>query len=210
MSNKKINPFDDIRAVIDGMPPIDTTCGDAVLTRLNSTVGGLKPVGRLDWSVARLANLQRTESPSIKKPMVAVFVGTHQIAESVLGVDLAVAAIERVENVTQGNAAVRGIARSIGAGFKIYEMGVEYPAANMSEEASLSERDCAAAIAFGMEAVAEGADVIVLGSSGLGSATAAAGIARGLYGGAAEYWAGGVGDRASKRIAAVEKSVEIA
>jgi len=54
-----------------------------------------------------------------------------------------------------------------------------------------------------MEVVAEGADIIALGNAGFGSATAAAGIAYGLYGGTAEYWAGGVGDAASARIEAV-------
>ena len=72
------------------------------------------------------------------------------------------------------------MASDLGAAFKVYEFGIEYPSADFTKEASLSERDCAAAIAFGMEVVAEGADVIALGNAGFGAATAAAAIARAL------------------------------
>jgi len=85
-------------------------------------------------------------------------------------------------------------------------MGIEAPAADMRTAPSLSERDCAGAIAYGMEVVAENCDIIVLGNAGFGSATAAAGIARGLFGGAAGYWAGGDGETAARRIEAVEQA----
>ena len=43
----------------------------------------------------------------------------------------------------------------------------------------------------------------------LGSATAAAGIARGLYGGTSEYWASGLDGRAAARIAVVETAAKL-
>jgi len=48
-------------------------------------------------------------------------------------------------------------------------------------------------------------DIIVLGAAGLGAATAAAAMNIALYGGAANYWAGG--DGAEARIKAVETGV---
>jgi len=98
---------------------------------------------------------------------------------------------------------------SPGSAFKVYELGVEHPSENFTQAPSLSEKDCAAAIAFGMEVVAEGADIIALGSAGFGAATAAAGIMRGIYGGTSEYWADGTNDTAKARIAAVESGARL-
>ena len=73
-----------------------------------------------------------------------------------------------------GKTALRGIAKAQNAAYKIYEMGIEEPACDMQTQASLSEIDCARSIAFGMEVVSEGADLIVIGNAGIGTATAAA------------------------------------
>jgi len=56
-----------------------------------------------------------------------------------------------------------------------------------------------------MEVVAEGADIIVLGAAGLGAATASAAINIALFGGAANYWAGGEG--AEDRIKVVQAGI---
>ncbi|PHR60359.1 MAG: nicotinate-nucleotide--dimethylbenzimidazole phosphoribosyltransferase [Robiginitomaculum sp.] len=203
MTKENTNPFDDIRDLVASLPKPQETASAAVKARLETAASGLRPLGRLDESVAWLAGWQGKEEPEIKTPLVAVFVGTHSVAKAVTGTDPVVEAKLRVEAVSNGKTAVRNIAAAQGAAFKIYEMGLEYPSADMRTEASLSERACAQAIAFGMEVVSEGADLIAIGNAGVGTATAAAGIARGLYGGAAQYWAGGLGDVAEKRIEAV-------
>jgi nicotinate-nucleotide--dimethylbenzimidazole phosphoribosyltransferase len=66
----------------------------------------------------------------------------------------------------------------------------------------MDERNCAATIAFGMEALASGPDLLVLGEMGIGNTTSAAAIYHALYGGAAEDWVGrgtGVDDAGLKR-----------
>ena len=83
-------------------------------------------------------------------------------------------------------------------------MGIEAPEADRRIEPSRPERDCAAAIAYGMEVVAEDCAIIVIGCAGFGTATAAAGRSRGLFGGTASYWAGGETSPAARHIEAVE------
>jgi nicotinate-nucleotide--dimethylbenzimidazole phosphoribosyltransferase len=143
--------------------------------------------------------------PSLARPLIAVFGGTHGVAAQIGDGDIVSASKHRVASLTEGAAAVRGIAGELGAAFKVYEFGVEFPSADFTKEDSLSERECAAAIAFGMEVVAEGADVIILGAAGLGAATAAAAMNIALFGGAANYWAGG--ENATARIEAVEAGI---
>jgi len=195
-------PFDDIRALIASMPVLDGS-GDTDVTKDAVSLGrGLRPIGRLEKPLSQISSWQNSSLPKLARPLIAVFAGTHGVASQLGYEDIIEASKVRIASLTEGAAAVRGIAGELGSAFKVYEFGLDYPSADFTQEASLSERDCAAAIAFGMEVVAEGADIIVLGAAGLGAATAAAAMNIALYGGAAEYWAGGEG--AETRIKAVQ------
>ena len=198
-------PFDDIRALIDTMPRLEVEGDGGVCQNAVSLGRGLRPIGRLKTPLSLISSWQGAELPRLARPLIAVFAGTHGVAAHLGYDDIVEASKVRVASLTEGQAAVRGVAGELGAAYKVYEFGLDYPSADFTKEASLSERDCAAAIAFGMEVVAEGADVIVLGAAGLGAATAAAAMNIALYGGAANYWAGGEG--AEGRIKSVESGI---
>jgi nicotinate-nucleotide--dimethylbenzimidazole phosphoribosyltransferase len=203
--NSTNNPFDDIRDLINSMPILDENANGEDATNFVSLGRGLRPVGRLKDPLLRISNWQGTALPSLMRPLIAVFAGTHGVAAHLGYDDIVEASKRRVKSLTEGQAAVRGVAGELGSAFKVYEFGLDYPSADFTQEDSLSERDCAAAIAFGMEVVAEGADIIVLGAAGLGAATASAAINIALFGGAANYWAGGEG--AEARIKVVEAGI---
>lgn len=197
-------PFDDILDLIEKMPAQDVGSIKSVNDKFDNLSCPKLPIGSLETSVKWLAGWQGKATPSVDRPLIAVFAGTHGVATDVIGKESVQAAKQRILGLTQGSAAVRGISGSLNAAFKVYEMGVEHPCHDIRNAMSLTERECAASIAFGMEVVAEGADIIALGNAGFGSATAAAAMARGLYGGRAAYWAGGEGDMATRRVAAAE------
>lgn len=201
-------PFDDIRALTNAMPQSDETARSHVDSVTESFGAGLNPLGRNGDYAKWLAGWQG-KAPAVDRPLIAVFAGSHNVARHVFGEDITPQAQARVKSMTEGAAGVRGISTSLQSAFKVFELGIEYPSADFTSEPSLSEKDCAAAIAFGMEVVAEGADIIALGNAGFGSATAAAAIARGLYGGTADYWAGGEGDAAKSRMEAVENGAHL-
>jgi len=201
----KSNPFDDIRALVESMPPASTDRLTAVAEAIRYSGGVLSPLGKFAPYLGVLADWQDKDRPTIERPLIAIFAALHGVSNSVFEHASPERAHRRVDNLSKGSAAIRGIATSLNAALKIYEMGLDVPSKDFTAEPSLSERECAAAIAYGMEVVAEGADIIALGSAGLGAATASAGIARALYGGAADYWAGGPLDVSEKRIDAVEK-----
>jgi nicotinate-nucleotide--dimethylbenzimidazole phosphoribosyltransferase len=74
------------------------------------------------------------------------------------------------------------------------------PTADFAEEPALDERGCAATMAFGMEAVAGGVDLIALASIGVGASTAAAAISAALFGASGGDWVGeGAGADATMR-----------
>lgn len=195
-------PFDDIRALIASMPSLGGEAESDVCQEAISLGRGLRPIGRLKKPLSLIAAWQNAPLPMLGRPLITVFAGTHGVSAQLGYDDIVEASKSRIASLTEGQAAVRGIAGELGSAYKVYEFGLDYPSADFTIEESLSERDCAAAIAFGMEVVAEGADVIVLGAAGLGAATASAAMNIALYGGAANYWAGGEG--ADDRIKAVE------
>ena len=199
-------PFDDMLSLIAAMPPADAAARAAMSNSLVQMPGSKHSLGQYQDYLIWLASWQRRPIPDISRPLIAVFAGTHNVAKAYTDSDIILAAKKRVEAMTTGQASVRGVAASHNMAYKVYEMGLEYPAADFSETASLSERDCAAAMAFGMEVVAEGADIIALGNVGFGSVTGAAAIALSLYGGAADYWASGDDVNAAARIDIVRQA----
>ena len=204
-TEKNQHPFEDIRALIGSMPMLDASAETQVCENAEVLGRGLRPIGRLKEPLTLISNWQSKPLPSLERPLVAVFAGTHGVANQIGNDDIIEASKARIKSLTDGPAAVRGMAGELGAAFKVYEFGLEYPSADFTQGDSLSERDCAAAIAFGMEVVAEGADIIVLGAAGLGAAMAAAGMNIALFGGAANYWAGG--ENATARIEAVQAGI---
>ena len=197
------HPHDDLRELIQAVPPMDGS-GGQVDAKLDAFPGPGTGLGELRGYLAQIAAAQGRELPRTDRGMVAVFAGTHGVA----GSRVTKTAQARVIGLTQGSAPVRGIAAEAGAAFKVYEFGLDAPSADLRREVSLSPRETAAAFAFGMEVVAEGADVIALGSVGPGAVTAAAAIARGLYGGGADYWAKGEGEIGRQRVADVQAAAD--
>lgn len=200
-------PLDDFRQLIRSVQPGDADCAASVREVLSNFPGPSPVLGVFEDDLEWLAMWQKRPTPFISRPLVAVFAGTHDVAKVFMDGDLPKIARQRVDGLTSKRAAVRGISADMNAAFKVYEMGVEHSVPDITKGPSLSEKDCAGAIAFGMEVVAEGADIIALGNAGTGSATAAAAIALALYGGAAEYWAGAHDHSAKDRIKAVENAI---
>ena len=203
-----MSPFDDIRKLVENLPPSDLTKTEVLQERIGKTRQSLEPLGGLGGAVSWLAQWQQAETPMITNPLVGVFIGTHDVARYVLEADPVQGAKTRFAEISRGHSGIRGIAGAESAIFKVYEMGLEVPSKDMRTQASLTERECAAAIAYGMEIVVDEPDIIAIGDAGFGSATAAAGIARALYGGASGYWAGGEGATARRRIEAGEQAAQ--
>ena len=199
------SPFDDIRNLVRELPQENVEYRQKTIESLSYTGTNFQPMGHLRDAVVWLAGWQARQA-KIEHPICAVFIGAHGLVADLKDVDVCEGARARVEMVSNGQSAVRGIAQSIGAAFKVYEMGVDAPAMHIGNGPSLSELACTQSIAFGMQAVSEGADLIVLGNAGFGSATAAAGIARALFGGQVDYWAGGTEGNARERIELLRKA----
>jgi nicotinate-nucleotide--dimethylbenzimidazole phosphoribosyltransferase len=183
-------PFDDIRALLRQMPDPDSEALAAVRARDGRLTKPPGSLGRLEMIAEWLALWQGRHPPRIERPVVAVFAGNHGVVKQGVAAYPPEVTAQMVANFQAGGAAINQICRTFGLGLKVFELALEKPTADITEDAAMSEADCAATMAYGMEAIAEGADLLCIGEMGIGNTTIAAAICHALYGGKAEDWVG--------------------
>jgi nicotinate-nucleotide--dimethylbenzimidazole phosphoribosyltransferase len=183
-------PFDDIRALITSMPEADAEAMAAVRARDAQLTKPPGALGRLEEIVEWLAAWQQRAVPKIDQPVVAVFAGNHGVvAQGVAAYPQAVTA-QMVANFQSDGAAVNQICKTFDLGLKVFELALEVPTGDITQDAAMTEKDCAATMAYGMEAIANGCDLLCIGEMGIGNTTIAAALAHALFGGKAEDWVG--------------------
>ncbi len=183
-------PFDDIRSLFKALPPPHQETVFKVRNRDKTLVKPAGALGRLEDIVEWLAAWQGKAPPQVLKPQVAVYAANHGVAARGVSAYPAEVTRQMVDTFAAGGGAVNQLALATGAGLKVFDLALDMPTPDITSAAALSERDCAATMAFGMEAVAQSPDVLCLGDMGIGNTTIAAAIAHALFGGAPEDWVG--------------------
>jgi nicotinate-nucleotide--dimethylbenzimidazole phosphoribosyltransferase len=180
---------------------------DAQLTKPPGALGKLENMA--EWVAAWQGNYP----PKIARPVVAVFAGNHGVVRQGVAAYPAEVTAQMVANFQAGGAAINQICKDLGLGLKVFELALSQPTRDITLDAAMEEADCAATMAYGMEAIAEGTDLLCIGEMGIGNTTIAAAISHGLYGGAAKDWVGpGTGvdaDGLRRKISAVERAVAL-
>ena len=183
------SPFDDIRALLANMPGVD----DKALTSAREREGQLtKPAGSLGRleEIAEFLAAWQGGRPHVDNPLVAVFAGNHGVVRQGVSPFPASVTQAMVANFQSGGAAINQICKTFDISLKVYELALSQPTGDITMEPALDERACAATMAFGMEALAGGPDLLVLGEMGIGNTTIAAAIYCALFGGDPEDWVG--------------------
>ena len=205
-------PFDDIRNLLKDLPGPDLDAVSACRARESQLTKPPGALGRLENLSEWLCAWQAHHPPRTERIVVAVFAGNHGVvAHGVAAYPQEVTA-QMVANFQNDGAAVNQICKSFGLGLKVFELALEKPTGDITQEPALEEAECAATMAYGMEAT-EGCDLLCVGEMGIGNTTIAAAIAHGLFGGEAEDWVGpgtGVDPEGLKRKAgAVRRAVAL-
>jgi nicotinate-nucleotide--dimethylbenzimidazole phosphoribosyltransferase len=183
-------PFDDIRALLNAMPDADLEAVAEVKARDAQLTKPPGALGRLENITEWLAAWQQRGVPKVERPVVAVFAGNHGVvAQGVAAYPQAVTA-QMVANFQSDGAAVNQICKTFDLGLKVFELALEVPTKDITQDAAMTEQDCAATMAYGMEAIANGCDLLCIGEMGIGNTTIAAALAHGLFGGKPEDWVG--------------------
>ncbi len=206
-------PFDDIRNLVKDLPGPDRDAAgkcqarDARLTKPPGSLGRLEAIA--EW----VSSWQHHYPPRIEHPLVAVFAGNHGVVAQGVSAYPQEVTRQMVANFQSGGAAVNQICKTYDLGLKVFELALDHPTRDITQDAALDEADCAATMAYGMEAIANGCDLLCIGEMGIGNTTIAAAIAHALFGGEAGQWVGpgtGVDEEGIRRKAdAVRRAVEL-
>ncbi len=205
-------PFDDIRELIRTMPGPDTAAAQKVAERdamLTKPPGAL---GQLEDLVVWLATWTG-RPPEINRPLVAIFAGNHGVTARGVSPFPADVTAQMVANFSGGGAAINQICATYDLGLKVFDLALDIPTSDISKEPAMDEKTCAATMAYGMEAIAGGTDLLCIGEMGIGNTTIAAAIYYALFGGTAKDWVGpgaGSDDKGIARKAEViEEAIEL-
>lgn len=205
-------PFDDIRNLVKSMPGPDEAAVEAVRARDAQLTKPAGSMGKMEEIAEWLAAWSGNAKPKVNRPLVAIFATAHGVAEDGVSAFPPEVNVQMVENFAAGGAAINQICRTNDIGLKVFDLAVSMPTPSIAREDALDESNCAATMAYGMEALAGGIDLICLGEMGIGNTTVAAAVLNGLFGGEAADWVGrgtGVDDAGLERKrVAVEAAVK--
>ncbi len=203
-------PFDDFRNLLQNLPGpnndvlVEARNRDAQLTKPPGALGRLEEIAF--WLAAWTGR-----KPAVTRPLVAIFAGNHGVTRQGVTPFPAEVTKQMVGNFSAGGAAINQICAAYDLGLKVFDLALDVPTGDITIEAALSERDCAATMAFGMEAIAGGTDLLCIGEMGIGNTTIAAAINLALYGGTAVDWVGpgtgSAGEVLARKMDAVDRAV---
>jgi nicotinate-nucleotide--dimethylbenzimidazole phosphoribosyltransferase len=206
-------PFDDVRALLRSMPGPDEDAVRAVRERDRELTKPAGSLGRLEELALWMAAWQAKTRPSCDRPLVCVFAGNHGVAQHGVSAFPQDVTRQMLDNFAAGGAAINQICAVNDFGFKVFDLALDLPTEDFTRKAALDEKAAVATMAFGMEAISGGADLLILGEMGIGNTTAAAAIYAALYGGGGGKWAGrGTGvndDGLARKILAIDTALDL-
>lgn len=180
-------PFDDVKKLIDNMPALNTATGKKHDLRQKDLLfqDGLEAISGLS---RHLSQCQGLHPPQLMRPEIAIFAGSHGILKNKITKKTHQDVVDLLAAIQEGNAPLNQICAQYNAGLKVFEVGFDLPTEDITLEAAMSEKETVATVAYGMEAVAQGGDLLALSSLGAGNIFVATILASYLIGGEAEDW----------------------
>ncbi|MEM6382474.1 MAG: nicotinate-nucleotide--dimethylbenzimidazole phosphoribosyltransferase [Pseudomonadota bacterium] len=206
-------PFDDIRALTLRLPEPDTDARARAALRNANLLKPAGSLGRLEEIALFLAGWQGKEKPLITRPIVALFAANHGVhAQGVSRWPMQVTQT-MVDTFMQGGAAINQICADSGLGLKVFDLALEHPTDDFTQGPAMDEKGCAATIAFGMEAIAGGVDLVCIGEMGIANTTSASALYAALFGGDPADWIGdGAGSddaQRDRKVAAIKAGLAL-
>lgn len=182
--------LDDILALLSALPGPDAAAHAAwaarepQLTKPAGALGRLEEIG--DW----LCRWQGRHPPRLEYSRCVVFAGNHGVSARGVSAFPAEVTVQMVANFQRGGAAINQLCAAFGTELAVMALDLDHPTADFTQGPAMSEAEMVAAFVTGMEAVQPDTDLLCVGEMGIANTTAAAAVACGLFGGAAEDWTG--------------------
>jgi nicotinate-nucleotide--dimethylbenzimidazole phosphoribosyltransferase len=180
---------------------VDLGAREAAVSRQGELTKPPGSLGRLEDIAIQLAALQGRAQPALEQVQIVVFAADHGVATAGVSAFPQSVTAQMVANMAAGGAAISVLARQIGAGIELVNLGTVAPVpehplireaviaastANLAEEPAMSAEQLARALAEGAAAAqrarAAGAELFIAGEMGIGNTTPATALTCALLG----------------------------
>ena len=175
---------------------LDQTARAAAAERQAQLTKPAGALGRLEDVALQLAAMQGRARPSLDRVQICVFAADHGVANNGVSAFPQAVTAQMVANMVAGGAAISVLARQLGAGLELVDLGTVAPvpkhaavhsaviapgSANLAREPAMTEPQLRRALGEGCDAagraLAAGAELFIGGEMGIGNTTAAAALA---------------------------------
>jgi nicotinate-nucleotide--dimethylbenzimidazole phosphoribosyltransferase len=154
------SPLDDFRALLGNLPPLDLEAQATTENLFNSARIEKSSLRNIVVRLTRIAG----RKASVSRPSLALFAGAHGLARLGVSEQRLDATMAAVAAFGSGDAPVNHLCAANMVGLKVYDLALHLPTGDISRLDAMDERTSAATIAFGMEAIAGGPDLVILSS----------------------------------------------
>lgn len=204
-------PLDDTRALLRQLPSFDEAAARKAHEREHGLFHDPQERGRLGTLAVWLAGWRADPAKPVAKIELCMFAGAHGWLSGAQRDVLLKALKTRLLLLSAGGSAATLQAGRMGAALRVFDLAIDQPTGDAITTDAMTERACARAISFGLEAIQQQPDLLVLHGRGIGGREAAAAMAMSLFGGAAADWIAGaaadLSDEFNRACAAVDAMV---
>ncbi len=181
--------------------PVAADALEAAQARLDKLTKPPGSLGRLESVARRLAAVQGTTRPAIRKKRIYTLAGDHGVTEEGVSAFPREVTPQMVLNFLRGGAAINVLARHVGAEIVVVDLGVDHDfqgvdglvhakirrgTRNLSREPAMARDEAVQAVGVGVDlarrAAEDGIDLLAVGEMGIGNTTAASAILAALGG----------------------------
>jgi nicotinate-nucleotide--dimethylbenzimidazole phosphoribosyltransferase len=185
------HPLDDMRDLLRRLPQLDTVAVANAQNQQTMAYHDPRERGHLSALAAWLCGRRPVATSPISRINLCIFAGAH----GWLGQDRQEAALKSLKTrlllLSAGGSPATVQAGRMGAAVQVFDLAIDKPSADATAEDGMTELECARAIAFGMEAIRQQHDVLVLHGLGAGGREVSAAMAICLFGGDSYDWVAG-------------------
>ncbi len=182
--------FSEILKLLDDLPIVDLESTKTAQKHENKKAVSVGSFGRLDEIISWLSLWQGKYPPRIDHPRICIFAGNHGVTDQGITQYSSNMTAKMVQDCISGGAPVNQLAVLADADLRVYEMALEQPTQDFTQGPAMTEEECARAIAYGMLAVEDNIDLLVLGEMGIGNEISASAMCCVLLSGNIEDWFG--------------------
>ena len=161
IKSNSVPTFNELVEFISQMPSIDTEAVSLVRQRNEKLLKPSGSLGIVEDIVEWVAGWQGSYPPKVNNITLSIFVSNHGTADTHKISPYPTTVTEAlVKSFRSDHAVINQIWKTHNVGLQVFDLALEMPTKNITENAAMTENDCITTILYGREALDTSPDII--------------------------------------------------